>query len=192
MAPSGPYAHAAYSTATADTGRGVVSVLLGSQKRKFSVSIHGDAHVWASGGTSDLASVAQVIALWRTGAPLRQLAEKCPFMEYDAMAQAHEDGDPVETQWEKVLRSDAFPDLNEILRRGHAHPEVRRLFPYVTHGALRFSADYRDVTAVRILVDPTTEGYRVETTVEGDAGEDFSSVQGVVDKLAELAARLTP
>lgn len=112
-------------------------------------------------------------------------------MEYDAMAQAYEDGDPVQAQWDKVLGSDQHPEMHAILRQAYSRPEIRRLYPYFSHGVLRFLTDCNDVTAVRVFVDHAAEGhYCVGTTIAGDTGEDIYSIQGVIDKMMDLISRL--
>ncbi|SCL33144.1 hypothetical protein GA0070624_4666 [Micromonospora rhizosphaerae] len=60
---------------------GTVCVGLGSQARYFMIDVRVAGQVQARGDATDLAQVAQVVAAWRGGATLGDLAARFPFME---------------------------------------------------------------------------------------------------------------
>lgn len=175
---------ARFITAVADTDRGAIFIHLGARRRKFSISIEGDVHPWADGGTDDLLSAVKVVHVWRRGATLEKLKSDFPFMHYSELAKAYESGDPVATQWEQLLDTEEFSSVRAILQKVYADDRLRLLFPFFSHGTLRLARDYSDRTAGEIWISPLPDGhYRVESTKSNEMGEEAISM----DQLIEIA-----
>ncbi|MFE6161941.1 DUF6193 family natural product biosynthesis protein [Streptomyces sp. NPDC056486] len=145
--------------------RGTIMIYLGAEERRFYISIAEVQHSWAEGVTDDLLAVVGVANSWRTGATLRELNSRFPFMEYSELAQAYEDGDPVAIQWGTLLHDDAFADYRSLTQEVYADERLRALFPFYSMGMLRLSADHTSRQASEIKISPLSGGgYRVEST----------------------------
>ncbi|MCO5993663.1 hypothetical protein [Actinoallomurus rhizosphaericola] len=128
-----------FITAEIGSARGTISVLLGVERRLFSVKISAETHVWATGGIDDLDSVLGVADAWRKGASLQELTDHFPFMHETALARAYENGDPIVAQWDLLLSHSEYVELRPLLRAVHALDEFRSLFPYISHNVLRLA-----------------------------------------------------
>jgi hypothetical protein len=82
-----------------------------------------------------------MMAYWRAGAKLAELAGRFPFMGFDRLSQAYEDGDPVETQWDILVGDDTFHPYRPLLLALRADPELRLTFPYFSMWILRLATD---------------------------------------------------
>jgi hypothetical protein len=152
--------------AVLETRRGAVVTVLGADRRCFVVNINGDTHVWATGGTEDLQQVAQVADAWRNGLTLQELHSRFPFMSYDRMAQAYEDGNPIAVRWRELLEDPNYSDVHPLLEAAHSSDKLGQLFPSVSmYTRVRFALDHKDRDAGEILIDETPEGgYSVVAT----------------------------
>jgi len=133
--PTSEWPPAVYKTAQVASDRGPMRISLGLGRRFFSVALdNADANfVWASGGSTDLRQVVEVLDAWRRGATLRELGESHPFMRYSRLSQGYENGNPVETQWDIVIGDDTFRAYRRLLQALNADPDLRRAFPYFSH-----------------------------------------------------------
>jgi hypothetical protein len=95
------------------SARGPIAVALQREARAFTAIVNGPVTGYSAiGVTDDLLQVARAAEAWRAGAVLRDLAARFPFMSYDGLAQACEDGTQVEYRWNRLLnREDLVPYL---------------------------------------------------------------------------------
>nr|WSX50096.1 hypothetical protein OG409_14770 [Streptomyces sp. NBC_00974] len=166
-----------YKTAHADSSRGRMSVLLGLGRRSFSLKLEGRGFVWASGSTSDLSALTAAMDAWRRGEKLRDLSRDFPFLEYGRISQGHEDGIPVETQWNIVLESERLRPYRDLLLSVRADARLRELFPTFSHDTLRLAVDCYDREAGEIVIQVLPDG----------SHSVLASADEVSDTLAELA-----
>ncbi|MFD7464796.1 DUF6193 family natural product biosynthesis protein [Streptomyces tendae] len=163
-------------TARMHSNRGPILIHLGKENRLFLISVEGATHPWAAGSTDDLQNVVGVAGAWRSGVTLRELESRFPFMEHGELAQAQEEGDPVQTQWRTLLREESRPVLQELIRVFHGDPGFRRFFPYLSMGTLCLARDISDRRAGEIRIAPTETTYRVQSTTSGEEREAVSIV----------------
>lgn len=139
--------------------RGAMRILLGHGVRRFSFTLDSNhAHVWASGSTGDLAEGVAMMAYWREGAKLAELAERFPFMEFRRLSQAYEDGNPVETQWDILTGDETFLAYRPLLLALRADPELRLTFPYFSMWILRLATDCHAAHPDLLFLKPHPEG----------------------------------
>ncbi|MGW5266100.1 DUF6193 family natural product biosynthesis protein [Microbispora sp. NPDC004025] len=171
---------ARFVTATMSSDRGRIAILLGAEKRFFSIRISHLGHVWASGATDDLAAVTEVADAWRRGATLDELVRRFPFMRTNALALAFERGDPIPAQWDGLLGDPGLVHVRPLVSAAHSDERLRALFPYVSHGALRLYRDVRDTSLGELRLVPLAGGgFRVEATWDGSTGEAGSLREAV-------------
>nr|WP_127894805.1 DUF6193 family natural product biosynthesis protein [Streptomyces sp. S10(2018)] len=163
-------------TARMHSDRGPILIHLGKENRLFLISVEGATHPWAAGSTDDLQNVVGVAGAWRSGVTLRELESRFSFMEHGELAQAQEEGDPVQTQWRTLLREESRPVLQELIRVFHGDPGFRRFFPYLSMGTLCLARDISDRRAGEIRIAPTETTYRVQSTTSGEEREAVSIV----------------
>ncbi|MGG2461618.1 DUF6193 family natural product biosynthesis protein [Streptomyces sp. RGM 3693] len=176
-----------FVTAEVKSERGPILVFLGAEERWFSISIEGDGHQWAGGGTDDLLTVIKVLEAWRRGVGLKELRTRFSFMHYDDLAEAREAGDPVSFQWIRLLADEQFSSARPLLRQIHSNGKLCTLFPAFSRGVLRLAKDYSDRTAGEISVTPLRGGhYRVESTDPGANGREVDSMDGAIDAILSL------
>ncbi|MFF3404150.1 DUF6193 family natural product biosynthesis protein [Streptomyces sp. NPDC002659] len=165
--------------------------ILGADERWFSISIANDVHVWTEGGTDDLLSLVGVADAWRRGATLRELHERFPFMSHTELAQEFEDGDPVATQWERLLSHEIFEEKRPLVRAAHAHDRLRVLLPVISHGSLVLSRNPRDRASEGFWIVPLAGGkYRVRSTKLNESERVVASMDAAIDCVASWAAAL--
>lgn len=123
--------------------RGVMRVRLGLGARRFSIVLEGGRgnRVRAEGSTAQLSEVAGVLAAWRAEAKLAELAGRFPFMEFDRLSQAFEDGNPAEVQWTILIEDDTFANYRDLLLALRDSPRLRRTIPFFSHWVLKLSVD---------------------------------------------------
>jgi hypothetical protein len=172
-----------FNSVLLDSDRGTISVLLGAEKRLFDINIYGEAYPWARGATDDLTAAVQVADAWRRGATLRELAARFPFMTYDSLSEAYEDGDPGATQWRRLLDDRDLEPLQDLLRAAHANDELRALFPFVSHNTLlRFVSDPTDRSGGELWITQEPQGtYRVESTARSGSQRAVDSVDEAIE-----------
>ncbi|WP_310723978.1 DUF6193 family natural product biosynthesis protein [Streptomyces sp. N2A] len=185
--PGSTSQRAHYVSAVAESDRGPILVGLGAEKRWFSISIEGDLHPWASGGTDSLVSVVRVLDSWRSGATLQELNALFPFMCYGELEEARERGDVVATQWRHILaEGNQFFDQS-LLCEIHSHERLRELFPFFSHGILRIARDHTDRRAGEIWITPLRSGaYRVEDTAADASREVAQSPDQVISAVMDF------
>lgn len=165
-ASSNPRGHLFNAKVT--SGRGLIGISLAAHKRSFAINISDAQHQWAVGDTSSLLTAVEVAESWQNGITLRELKSRFPFMEYNELAQAYEDGDPVATQWGTLLHDEVFAAHRSLTREIYANEQLRSLFPFYSMGMLRLSTDHTSRQAGEIRISPLRSGgYRVEFTVSG-------------------------
>lgn len=149
-----------YKTANADSSRGKMSVLLGLGRRSFSLKLEGRGFIWAGGSTSDLSTLTMAMDAWRRGEKLRDISRDFPFLEYERISQGHEDGNPVETQWNIVIESARLRPYRNLLLSVRADARLRELFPTFSHDTLRLAMDCYDREAGEIVIQLLPDGSR--------------------------------
>ncbi|MFE3579972.1 DUF6193 family natural product biosynthesis protein [Streptomyces vinaceus] len=180
-----------WSTARFTSPRGDMRVQLGHGVRRFALTLDsGRGYVWASGSTTDLPQVVEVMSVWRGGVKLRELGGRFPFMEFDRMSQAHEDGNPVETQWEIITGDDDFLRYRELLLALHADPDLRQTFPFFSHWTLRLAKDHNDADADQILLRRRQDDdvYTLWSSSDPEQRREFRSLDELVRAAAALLA----
>ncbi len=123
--------------------RGWFSVTLPQNGREFRRGYHvflwwvgaGDAQV----GVDDLETAVEMAQAWRAGMKFSEFQARWPSFRIDGLLLAHERGEAVAFQWQRVR--DTPHDLidPEIVEAAYAAPALRALFPLVSHGSLQFS-----------------------------------------------------
>ncbi|MFD4866427.1 DUF6193 family natural product biosynthesis protein [Streptomyces sp. NPDC058412] len=165
-----------------DRGRVVVSPCA---EDSFGVRIrrhHG--FVSAEGWTNDLVAAVGVANLWHQGGSLRELHARFPFMSWSELAQAFEDGDPAPVKWRELLSSEWHLPDRPLLQAAHAHPDLRKFWPDISHGSLMLCRRPFDLESGLVKIWPLEEGrYRV-TMVPGGFRREVTSLGAAL----ELAA----
>jgi hypothetical protein len=173
-----------FNSAAIGSGRGTIRILLGAEVRKFSISIGGDVHLWASGGTADLDAVVSTAEAWRGGVTLDELVARFPFMSTSALARGYERGDPVGVQWSLLLGDDGLAEVRELLRAVHSNDRLRKLMPYVSHGTLRLANDPWDRAMGEVWISPLPSGtYRVLSTGSSESRKQVGSLEEALEPL---------
>jgi len=163
------------------TPRGTVELHLVGDKRAFGLLIHvaDRDRVW--GTTDDLEQAALVAAAWRDGSTTRELIAAFRFMSTDRIAQAEEDGNLHEVLWSIHLEDPGYAGIRPVLRAAHDVPQLRRLYPSVTHETLaRFTVDHRDRSNGQVAIMCFPDHYEVDSS--------WQSVTESVPTLAEAIA----
>jgi hypothetical protein len=182
-----------YKTALIESNRGTISILLGVEQRRFSISISGGTFSWAHGSTDHLADVARVADAWRAEVTLQELTRRFPFMNYDEVAASYENGTPIEGQWARLFADPELSEMQVLLRSAHAKPELATLFPYVSHKTLRFVADPHVRSGETMSITPTNTGLvRVEILGKSETRQEVASVDDAVEVAAAYSILLVP
>ncbi|MCX5202940.1 DUF6193 family natural product biosynthesis protein [Streptomyces sp. NBC_00237] len=180
-----------WSVAAFQSPRGEMRIILGQDKRRFSISLDSDHRfVWASGSTTDLVEAAEVLHAWKQGVTLQALHSRFPFMEFDRLSLAYEEGNEVETQWEITLGDDSFQAYRELLLKLHAHERFREMFPFFSHWTLGLAKSSRTNEAGEIFIRPSGEGYSLWSHSTPSQKEKFSDIDDLINAAAHLAANL--
>ncbi|MFE7273878.1 hypothetical protein [Streptomyces sp. NPDC057623] len=169
IGPGGSSAASHLISAHLNSDRGPVFVRLGAQERWFSISIESSVRPWAAGGTDDLRTVVKALDAWRKGATLIELNARFPFLGYDELALAYENGDPVATQWDLLFRYEKRPIFREMLQAVHADAWLRTLFPYLSMGRFGLTRDHASRMGGGVRMAPLKGGgYCVEKYPSGE------------------------
>ncbi|MFF4245405.1 DUF6193 family natural product biosynthesis protein [Streptomyces sp. NPDC001822] len=176
------------SLAKFESIRGRMRVSFASRANRFTVTMDsGRGYVWASGSTADLFEVVGAMGHWRRGAKLEQLSEKFPFMEFDRLSKAYEDGNPVETQWDIVIGGGEFIGYRDLLLALHADPGLRTMFPFFSHWTLRMAKDCYDAQAGEILIKPSADvGYVIWSSAAPEQRKELRRLGDVVREAARM------
>ncbi|MFI0813678.1 DUF6193 family natural product biosynthesis protein [Streptomyces echinatus] len=145
-----------------DTRRGKVVVSLQAGVT-FRVRIcPHPAFAWSEGWTEDLVAAVGVAELWCRGGRLRELHDRFPFMSWDELAQAFEDGDPAAAKWRQLLSSDWHLRDRPLLEAAHAHPDLRLFYPDISMRSLMLSRTPFDMESGLVKITPLSDDhYRV-------------------------------
>jgi Family of unknown function (DUF6193) len=145
---SEPVRHA--RVASTAPGRQPLRISAWHRERKWSISGDGSGTgsgqaLWLlKGHTDDLTLIPKVAVAWRDGAPLQEIAQLAPFAGLTGHYEVPDDSPAhlVASQWE-YLRKDALdsgsPGHQELIEAAFAQPQLRQLYAFTSHWALRFS-----------------------------------------------------
>jgi len=126
---------------------------------RLQVLLAGTGFEWARGWTSGPAEAVRAIALWRTGARLRELAARFPFLVASELGQAHEDGRGLDHRWQRLLGD---PALAPLARALHDNPVLGALGPSVSHGNfVRLELGGRGLNYAEVHVIQLRDGFQV-------------------------------
>jgi hypothetical protein len=176
-----------YWTVGIESNRGTVRVSMGAAERVFSISIATDLHQWADGSTSELSGAVDVADAWRKGVTLRELHDRFSFMTYSRIAQAHEDGDPLEATWDELLTSEASALARPLLQAARANERLGGLSAAVSHNNLVMffvGPGDKDQEQVRILLG--RDGTYYVTTTWNDSHQSVTSIDDAIDAAVAL------
>ncbi|MEU9149908.1 DUF6193 family natural product biosynthesis protein [Streptomyces sp. NPDC048417] len=111
-----------------------------------------------TGEARDLADVVEAGAAWAAGTAVPEMRDGLPFLQFDALAEAHERGPEaaVAAQWgrlkEKAAGTASFPEFGRLVEAAYAEPRLRQLFPFTSHWTVAFSSctarPYHDEIAI--------------------------------------------
>jgi hypothetical protein len=174
-------------TAGIDSNRGTVRVSMGADRRVFSITIATDMHRMASGTTHDLSDAVHVADAWRKGVRLEQLHDRFPFMTFDRVAQAYEDGDAIDVEWDELLASEGSVRMRPLLEAARIHKRLGRLTAAVSHNNLvMFFVDQDDADSEQIRVLLTRDGTYHVTTTWNDSRRTATTIKDVIEAAADL------
>ncbi|MFC8125970.1 DUF6193 family natural product biosynthesis protein [Streptomyces sp. NPDC057302] len=137
------------------------------------------------GKTEDLMEVAAAALAWHNGEPLDAIQQAAPFVHLSGRFEVP-DLDPARltaSEWQH-LRTEASeleypwgPAYQALVEAAHAEPALRRLYPFTSHWALRFSTTTRPSLTVvgPMLSARSIDHYTVSRTLTGDEGAQFSA-----------------
>ncbi|WP_181806265.1 hypothetical protein [Streptomyces shenzhenensis] len=178
-----------------ETARGILSVVLATEERLFRVRVHipgitwdTPGFTWEIGSTDNLGLLVEAVVAWREGVPFDELAARFTFLELDEFARALDKGEPASLQWAELLSTEFHRRQWNLLRRLHADEVLRRVFPTISHGAVRLRVDLFDGASRQVLVhEPDADRY--EVILPGVPGADWVEVP-TGDLIAYLRAAL--
>ncbi|MFI9613123.1 DUF6193 family natural product biosynthesis protein [Streptomyces sp. NPDC052023] len=178
-----------------ETTRGLVLVDPATEERLFRLRVLVPGFTWdvpgfswEIGSTDDLGRLVNAVAAWREEVPLDELAARFEFLELDEFGRALEKGEPTSAQWADLLSSEFHQRQQGLLRRLHADPVLRHMFPVISHGAVRLRVDLLHAASRQVLVHEL-DGERYEVRA-GVPGADWVEVRAD-DLITHLRAALT-
>lgn len=100
------------------------------------------------GATADLDQIVKAAQAWRGGEPLTRIAEMAPFVELTGRFEVfgRDPAQMVESEWQHLLVEAAgtdWPEYRALIDAAYNEPRLRRLYPFTSHWALRFSTRTR-------------------------------------------------
>ncbi|MEU5537832.1 DUF6193 family natural product biosynthesis protein [Streptomyces sp. NPDC020362] len=142
----------------------------------------------SEGWTNDLVAAVGAANLWHQGGSLRELHDRFPFMSWSELAQAFEDGDPVPAKWRELLSSEWHLRDRPFLMAAHAHPQLRGLWPDISHRSLMLCRTPSDLESGLVKIWPLEEDrYRV-TMYPGEFWREVSSLSVALEVAAACFA----
>ncbi|MGI8448243.1 MAG: DUF6193 family natural product biosynthesis protein [Streptosporangiaceae bacterium] len=140
---AGPEGPEHLRAAVIGTDRGYISVNTALLERWFLLDTwwRGVRLMW--GKAADMNAVAGVAHAWQSGAPLREIQDRWPFISLDEKSEAHERGDAdevVRIQWHRLQTCSGHPELDAVINAAFRQPRLRVLYPYTSHNRLCFSS----------------------------------------------------
>jgi hypothetical protein len=179
-----------FDAARLNSDRGGIGVVLSPDERRFTVQMSGGGHPWAYGSTDDLTTVVEVAGAWRAGATLRELGARFPFMQYDRMAQAYEEGDQVAARWDHLLHDPDLDTVRPVLRAAHADARLRELFPSVSHLTLVRLVDSVEAAGGEVRIRRSPRGtYLVDASWDETPRDTGTTEEAVAAAVALLRRR---
>ncbi|WP_371798240.1 DUF6193 family natural product biosynthesis protein [Streptomyces sp. NBC_01707] len=143
------------------------------------------------GGRAEQLKVVAAAALaWHNGEPLDALQQVAPFVHLSGRFEVP-NLDPARltaSEWQH-LRTEASeldypwgPAYQALIEAAHAEPTLRRLYPFTSHWALRFSTTTRpDLTVVGPMLSARSiDHYTVSKSMMGNDGAQFSTPEDAV------------
>ncbi|AQT70416.1 DUF6193 family natural product biosynthesis protein [Streptomyces sp. fd1-xmd] len=185
--------------------RAPLEVIAWRHERRWSIrgSDSFESMTLLDGTTDDLAEVAEAARAWHDGAALSGIRRAAPFVHLTGRFEVP-DLDPVrltESAWQQ-LRTEASeleypwrPAYQALVEAAHAEPALRRLYPFTSHWALRFSTTTCPHLCVvgPLLVTHDVDRYTVDRTVASEDGTQFTTApEAVAAAVRELPPGLAP
>ncbi|MEU8077913.1 DUF6193 family natural product biosynthesis protein [Catellatospora citrea] len=105
----------------------------------------GQAKVLVGGETRDLRDVCRVAVAWRDGVPLSDIEQLAAWVELSGRYEVPDDSPAhlIASEWEycrKDARFSGSPEYQTLIEATYAHPVLRHLYPFTSHGSLLFSS----------------------------------------------------
>ncbi|AEV83704.1 hypothetical protein ACWT_2737 [Actinoplanes sp. SE50] len=174
-------------SASIDAPHGGCEVSVGAEQRFFHVEIRRSDYraTWVSGAAPELDPVAGVILAWLAGESAAAVSARFPFVTAGEFADVAGDDEMVAAQWRSLLAAPEYRDERPLLAAVHRSPRARRLFPVLTHGMLRLSADMGRVGGREIRIVPLRHGGH---RIEDGAGTVLATLESLLslDPLLDL------
>ncbi|MFG2127982.1 DUF6193 family natural product biosynthesis protein [Streptomyces sp. NPDC048751] len=145
----------------------------------------------SEGWTDDLGAVVGVADLWRRGGLLREVHDRFPFMSWDELAQAFEDGAPAPTKWRQLLSSEWHRRDRPLLEAGHAHPDLRMFYPDISHRSLMLIRKPYDMESGTVKIVPLDDDHYRVTMWPGEVRREVTSLDEALDIAAACCRSLS-
>ncbi|MGW1720160.1 hypothetical protein [Streptomyces sp. NPDC002156] len=170
------------------TSRGNVSVHRATEERLFQLKVYIPDFSWELGSTDDLGLLVEAVAAWREGVSLDELKARFGFLELDEFAGMLERGEPTSSQWSMLLSTEFHREQWSLLRRLHEDEVLGRMFPTISHRAVRLQVDALNWQSRQVLVyEPDEERYEVRAVAPDSSWVEVPSD----DLIAHLRAALS-
>lgn len=179
------------------SARGSILVKTVPNERAFSITLSNNVvnttnhsrPSWAFGRTSALAEVVSMADAWRGGMKLRELREAFPFMTYDRIALANEDGNVREVMWDDLIESEGYPEARPLLQAARADEQLGRMWATGSHTFwIYFDPD--DGSGAMARVHLTDGTYVIGPGSGWEDGDDSTVVHTVDEAVAAVKALL--
>ncbi|MEU4871618.1 DUF6193 family natural product biosynthesis protein [Streptomyces sp. NPDC021608] len=182
--------------------RAALTVRAWAAERRWSIGGHEPFQDLAlvTGDTRDLVQVALAAQGWHDGTALDDIHRAAPFTRLTGRFEVP-DRDPAalaESEW-RHLRTEADdkdrPRYRALVEAAYAESALRALYPFTSHGTLRFSTSTRPrLTVVPLCLNAWGEGpYTLSAQYMGEAvAETTTAGEAVAAALAQLPPRLGP
>ena len=134
--------------ARTERGSRFCQMYIAAHERLFIFDFWSKGVGYGKGSTSSLHDAAQAIHFWLIEQPdLARMQDRFSFFTADAQGLAHEAGEAVEYQWERLRKSwarsaEEHPDALSplpLIEAAMQQPELRQLFPFTSLYSLHFS-----------------------------------------------------
>ncbi|MEW2635709.1 DUF6193 family natural product biosynthesis protein [Streptomyces sp. NPDC048389] len=134
-----PEGRSSHFAAVVEAECGDVRIELRQERREVTVMIRMPLlGIGGYGATGSLEVAVEVAHAWRSGMPLAEMAAEWEFLTVTPEALAHDQGKAVEFEWASIQRLPANLIDQDLVAAAFRSPELRSLFPIVTHGSLQF------------------------------------------------------
>ncbi|MFD5429499.1 DUF6193 family natural product biosynthesis protein, partial [Streptomyces sp. NPDC127084] len=119
--------------------RGWAQLTIQREHRDIRLELSAPGLRVAWGNVADLKTVAEMVGAWQNGATVSDMQERWTSLEVNPLAVAHEAGEAVEYQWRTLLALPVGTYGAALARTASEVPQLRALFPVVSHGKIEFS-----------------------------------------------------